>query len=184
SKIAKIRITAYEPAFGIIGDPAKRNPTTRQSADHSMVYIVATLLRKALAAQKATWTDLMLEPYDYAADAIHNERTRALMERIEFAHGGDEYDRRYPDGIPTSVVIADTDATEFDSGMVMYPAGHARNTTADLKGILAHKFNLLGRLVLEDPAPLIARFENLADKSADQIRDLHDFEIRTRDGYE
>lgn len=32
-------IVAYEPAFGIIGDPAKRDPKTRQSADHSMVYI-------------------------------------------------------------------------------------------------------------------------------------------------
>jgi 2-methylcitrate dehydratase len=39
---------AYEPAFGIIGDPAKRIPRTRQSADHSMVYIIATLLRKAV----------------------------------------------------------------------------------------------------------------------------------------
>jgi len=27
--ISKINIVAYEPAFGIIGDPAKRNPTTR-----------------------------------------------------------------------------------------------------------------------------------------------------------
>ncbi|RMH31275.1 MAG: hypothetical protein D6692_00630 [Planctomycetota bacterium] len=184
SKIAKIKITAYEPAFGIIGDPAKRNPTTRQSADHSMVYIVATLLRKALSAQKAGWVDLMLEPYDYASDAIHNERTRALMDRIEFAHGGEEYDRRYPDGIPTSVIITDTDGTEFDSGMVMYPAGHARNTTADLKGILAHKFQLLGKLVQEDPTNIINRFQNLGSKSADDIRDLHDFEIHTRDGYE
>ena len=45
--IRRILITAYEPAFGIIGDPAKRDPKTRQSADHSMVYIVGTLLRKA-----------------------------------------------------------------------------------------------------------------------------------------
>lgn len=45
--IERIKITAYEPAFSIIGDPAKRNPTTRQSADHSMVYIIATLIRKA-----------------------------------------------------------------------------------------------------------------------------------------
>jgi len=37
--IDSIKIIAYEPAFGIIGDPAKKNPTTRQSADHSMVYI-------------------------------------------------------------------------------------------------------------------------------------------------
>ena len=45
--IERIRITIYEPAFSIIGDPHKRDPRTRQSADHSMVYIVATLVRKA-----------------------------------------------------------------------------------------------------------------------------------------
>ncbi len=184
SKIKSITITAYEPAFGIIGDPAKRNPTTRQSADHSMVYIVATLLRKALANQKSGWTELMLEPYDYSADAIHNERTRALMDKIQFEHGGPDYDKKYPDGIPTSVVIEDTDGTEFESGMVMYPAGHARNTEADLHGILDHKFSLLGKLAFEDPKPVIARFEDLGSKSAEDIANLHDFEIQTRDGFE
>lgn len=29
TNIDKIKITAYEPAYGIIGDPAKKNPTTR-----------------------------------------------------------------------------------------------------------------------------------------------------------
>jgi 2-methylcitrate dehydratase len=48
TEIERIRITIYEPAFSIIGDPHKRDPRTRQSADHSMVYIVATLLRKAM----------------------------------------------------------------------------------------------------------------------------------------
>lgn len=47
SDIENINIVAYEPAFGIIGDPAKKTPTTRQSADHSMVYIISTILRKA-----------------------------------------------------------------------------------------------------------------------------------------
>lgn len=27
--VDKIKVTAYEPAFGIIGDPAKRDPHTR-----------------------------------------------------------------------------------------------------------------------------------------------------------
>ena len=45
--ISKIKITSYEPAFSIIGDPAKRNPETRQSADHSMAYIVSSVMRKA-----------------------------------------------------------------------------------------------------------------------------------------
>ena len=46
-QISKIYITAYQPAYGIIGDPAKKNPTTRQSADHSMAYIISSVLRKA-----------------------------------------------------------------------------------------------------------------------------------------
>ena len=112
--ISKIKITAYEPAFGIIGDPAKRTPSTRQSADHSMVYIISTLLRKALEKHdqldpkdnvEEYWKHLMLTPHDYGADALYDETTRELMGKIEFEHGGEEYDSRYPDGIPTSLVI-------------------------------------------------------------------------------
>lgn len=43
--IESMKIVAYQPAFGIIGDPAKKNPTTRQSADHSMVYISILKIR-------------------------------------------------------------------------------------------------------------------------------------------
>ncbi|MCA9274296.1 MAG: MmgE/PrpD family protein [Phycisphaerales bacterium] len=179
-KINKIRIVAYEPAFGIIGDPAKRNPTTRQSADHSMVYIVSTLLRKALTLQKVGWKELMLEPADYSDSAIYDSRTRALMEKIEFAHGGEEYDSKYPDGIPTSVQIVDTDGSAYDSGLVMYPAGHARNRTADLEGILAHKFQLLGKLAFEKPEPIIERYNNIASLSADELRGINSYEINVR----
>ena len=188
SKIKAIEIVAYEPAFGIIGDPAKKNPTTRQSADHSMAYIIATLLRKALenkAADKPTdWKGLMLGPLDYNREAVFHPLTRQIMERIEFRHGGEEYDRRYPDGIPTSVVITDEADATLDSGLVMYPAGHARNTTADFADLLAHKFALMGGLAFDDPKPIIERFNNLADKSADEIQTLHDFEYETRGGFE
>lgn len=183
-RINKIRIVAYEPAFGIIGDPAKRDPKTRQSADHSMVYIVATLLRKALEKKQVGWTELMLEPDDYGADAIKNKRTRGLMEKIEFAHGGADYDSRYPDGIPTSVIIEDADGVLHDSGLVMYPGGHARNTDAPLKQILEHKFALLGGLAFDKPKPIIDRFEQLASLSADEVRGLHRFEMQSREGYE
>merc|ERR1712151_1017236 len=46
--IENINIVAYEPAFGIIGDPAKKDPTTRQSADHSMAFIVSRILQKGI----------------------------------------------------------------------------------------------------------------------------------------
>ena len=178
--IDKIKIIAYEPAFGIIGDPAKRNPTTRQSADHSMVYIVSTLLRKALNSKTVGWKELMLEPADYGDSAIYDSRTRSLMDKIEFEHGGKEYDDKYPDGIPTSVVITDNDGSAYESGLVMYPGGHARNKTADLKDILAHKFQLLGKLAFEKPEPIIERFNNISNLNADELRELNNFEIISR----
>jgi 2-methylcitrate dehydratase len=51
--IKKIAIRIYQPAFGIIGDPAKKDPHTRQSADHSMVFIVARKLQNAIANSMA-----------------------------------------------------------------------------------------------------------------------------------
>jgi 2-methylcitrate dehydratase len=195
-KISRILIKAYEPAFGIIGDPAKRDPRTRQSADHSMVYIVATMLRKAIenrdllssrAGTDSVWKAVMLSPYDYSADAIQNRTTRELMAKIDFEHGGPEYDAKYPDGIPTSLVISDTAGNSYDSGFVMYPAGHARNTTADLAGILGHKFAMLGKIAApegDEIQPLIERFGNLRRLTAGEVASLYDFEIASRPGYE
>jgi 2-methylcitrate dehydratase len=51
--IQRIRVAIYEPAFSIIADPAKRTPQTRQSADHSLPYILAKTLLKAQAALAA-----------------------------------------------------------------------------------------------------------------------------------
>jgi 2-methylcitrate dehydratase len=188
SKMKAIEIVAYEPAFGIIGDPAKKDPKTRQSADHSMAYIIATLLRKALEAKTAgeptDWKSLMLGPLDYNKDAVFHTVTRSIMERIDFAHGGPDYDRRYPDGIPTSVVMTDDTGAKLDSGLVMYPAGHARNTTADFPDLLAHKFALMGGLAFTDPGPIIDRFNGLGGKSADQVQQIHDFEYEVRGGFE
>ncbi|KAA0214289.1 MAG: hypothetical protein DYG94_07780 [Leptolyngbya sp. PLA3] len=183
-KISRIRIVAYEPAFGIIGDPAKRDPRTRQSADHSMVYIVATLLRKALELKKVGWTELMLAPVDYGSEAIMNPRTRSLMQKIEFAHGGAEYDRRYPDGIPTSVVITDSDGATHDSGLVMYPAGHARNTEAPLKAILDHKFQLLGSLASDEAGAIVERLQRLESLTPADVAGLHGFDIASREPIE
>jgi 2-methylcitrate dehydratase len=185
-KLRELRILIYEPAFSIIGDPHKRDPKTRQSADHSMVYIIATLLRKAYQARQAGWAGqdgwrrLMLSPADYAEDdtALFHPLTRRLMQRIDFQHGGPEYDRRYPDGIPTSVEVAHAELGRLSSGLVMYPQGHARADASGLESLLAHKCRLLTEGAVGDVDALVARFSNLADKSPEQVADLYDFEIR------
>ena len=184
-RIREIVIRAYEPAFSIIGDPAKRDPHTRQSADHSMVYIVATLLRKAIEAADEVasasstdelWKRLMLTPYDYAADAIHHPVTRQLMSLIHFEHGGPEYDAKYPEGIPTSVSVTDADAIPFESGLVMFPAGHSRNQIADLPGILEAKFLLHAGIATpegQSPAELVQRLQRLGELSAAEMITLY-----------
>jgi 2-methylcitrate dehydratase len=186
AKLKCLRITIYEPAFGIIGDPAKRDPRTRQSADHSMLYIIATLLRKAFEARrrgwdgKNAWQQLMLVPDDYAENdtALFHRLTRELMARTDFRHGGPDYDRRYPDGIPTTVDIEHATLGILTSGLVMYPEGHARSANTQLKSLLEHKFRLLAGLGVDDTDALVDRFTNLAAKSPQQIADLYNFPIR------
>jgi len=207
--IERITILAYEPAFGIIGNPMKKDPKTRQSADHSMAYIVSTLIRKAIeagslpqggGANDEIWKALMLSPYDYRVgdDAIYHPLTRSLMNRIDFQHGGEEYDKNYPDGIPTSLKVrvssdspeqtqTNPNQPELDSGFVMYPAGHARNTTADLNDILKHKWNMLGKIALPDggdAAALVEKLENIEGLDVDAMGGVYDFDIADRPGYE
>jgi len=197
-KIQKMEVTAYEPAFGIIGDPAKRDPKTRQSADHSMLYLVCTKLRKALelrAGRNGTgvgtlgFKELMLLPDDFSGEAIQHPVTHSLMAKMSFAHGGEEYDRRYPDGIPTSIAITDDRGARHDSGLVMYPTGHARNTKADLKGILAHKWTQLAGLAVAGgdagaAKALTNRYTKLAGKSAAAIAEINDFRLHVRGRFE
>lgn len=184
--IERMTILAYEPAFGIIGNPAKMDPRTRQSADHSMAYIVATVLRKALergvalaggGSNAEAWKDLMLLPDDYAEEdsAIFHPLTRALMAKIEFLHGGPEYDAKYPEGIPTSLVIRLKSGEAHNSGLVMFPAGHARNTAAPLADILRQKWTRLGAIAFGSDAAAeeaFERFESVAANSAEELDGL------------
>jgi len=107
SSLNSIKIKAYKRAYDIIGNPAIHDPQCRQSADHSMSYIIATLLRKAFEkheilsteeglTREETWKHLMLLPVDYSEKAIFNEATREIMSKIQFEHGGEEYDAGYP----------------------------------------------------------------------------------------
>lgn len=185
----KISITAYEPAYGIIGDKAKWDPTTRQSADHSMVYIISTILRKALENRdsldpksdiKEYYKKLMLTPEDYSKDAIHNKITRELMQKIVFHHGGEKYDSRYPEGIPSSIEVQTPDSKRYDSGFIMFPGGHARNTDTDLNDVLHHKFKTLGELALSDSelSKFINKLENIADASNEDLKSIYECNLK------
>jgi 2-methylcitrate dehydratase len=173
-----IEITIYEPAFHIIADPAKRNPTTRQSADHSLPYIVATVLRKAIERKRSGWQELMLMPEDYSDAALQHPLTRSLMDRMQLRHGGKSFDDHYPDGIPTTLAIDHAQLGHLSSGLVMYPEGHARANSGNLDELLEYKFHALAGPAVSDVAALQDRFTNLEQKTPAEIAALYDFQIR------
>ena len=175
--IELIEITSYEPAFGIIGDPAKLTPTTRQSADHSMVFIISRLIKKAIEIGPTafpdnefdTWKTLMLAPEDYGTEALWDDTTRSFMQKFKFVHGGAKYDGDYPDGIPTSLTIHTKSGKNFESGYVMYPPGHARNTTMDLPAILTAKNQLLGKIAVDDVDKCVNMLDSIESLSASDM---------------
>lgn len=175
--LTNIRVTIYEPAYSIIADPAKRDPRTRQSADHSLPYIVATVLRKAFETQQTGWQNLMLLPHDYDDRSLFHPLTRSLMARLEVRHGGSDYDTRYPDGVPTTVEIDHADLGWLSSRLVMYPIGHARNADPQVEALLAYKFHQLARLGVTDAEELHWRCSDLLHKSSEDIATLYNFEL-------
>lgn len=189
SKIDNINIVIYKDAYKIICGKEKWDPTTRQSADHSMVYITSTLLRKAIEIGPSLldsvrnlddlWKKLMLEPKDYNQKAIHNPVTRELMSKTHVEYGGPEYDAKYPEGIPTSLAMS-FDGKLLSSGFMMFPGGHARNTSVDLYDVLNYKFNLFGELALEHEqlSEMIINLQNLENLSNMDLRGLYNCNIK------
>lgn len=178
--IRRIRVRIYEPAYSIIADPAKRSPTTRQSADHSLPFILAKTLLKARAAatrgDSIGWESLMLLPDDYSDAAIADPEVKRLIERIVIEHGGREYDDRYPEGIPTSVAIEHESRGMLGGEIVLFPMGHARSDAARTGSIVKLKFDRLVAGAVDDPARLRERMD-LGGKSAADVAELYAFGI-------
>ncbi len=179
--IRRIAVAIYEPAYHIVADPHKWSPETRQSADHSLPYIVATLVRKAHEKRQAGWAELMLLPEDYGDAALQHPLTRQLMARVEIRHGGPEYDAQYPRGLPTSVAIEHPKTGRVESGLVLLPPGHALNTEAPLVDLLRRKHAALAGPAVLDYADFLRRSSALADKSPAEVRAMTAFAIRGLD---
>jgi len=179
-RIRALRVKIYEPAYSIIADPAKRTPTTRQSADHSLPFILAkTLLKARVAATSghaAGWESLMLLPDDYSDAAIADADIRSLIDRITIEHGGREYDALYPDGIPTSVEIDHDSLGLLGGELVRYPLGHARSDTDRTATVVALKFDRLVAAAVDDPVRLRERLR-VARRSPEEIAELYAFPI-------
>ena len=105
------------------------------------------------------------------------------MDLITFEHGGQEYDCKYPDGIPTSLVITTHAGEVFDSGLIMYPCGHARNKESNLEDVLKAKFKMHGEIAMDNCDEIIKRCMNLGGVDAMGLKAIWDVEVADRPVY-
>ena len=117
------------------------------------------------------WRRLMLSPADYAEDetALFHPLTRRIMHQIDFRHGGPDYDRRYPDGIPTTVELSHAKLGPLRAAWSCIPKDTLALTRRTWRRCLRHKCRLLAGPAVDDVDALVSRFTNLAQKSPAEI---------------
>ena len=134
--IAEIVVDGYKAAHMMMGTDANRwAPSTRETADHSMPYVVAMALLDG-SVTDASFSDARLV----------DPAVAALMAKIEM-RSDDRLDSLYPEGAPARVTIR-TKAGQTLSKEVIYPRGHAKNQLSDAD-VLA-KFHELTAARLND----------------------------------
>ncbi|MDR7481856.1 MAG: MmgE/PrpD family protein [Armatimonadota bacterium] len=132
--IDRVVIRTFRVAVEIIGGEAEKwAPTTRETADHSMPYLVAAAL-----------LDGEITARQFAPDRIQREEIRALLARTEVVEQAD-LTAAYPSGIPTVVKVHERSGRAW-TARVDFPPGHARNPLSDAQ--LEEKFRRLAHPVL------------------------------------
>ncbi|MEA3025036.1 MAG: 2-methylcitrate dehydratase [Alphaproteobacteria bacterium] len=162
-EIEKIEVSTYHFAWFEIGSgPEKWRPATRETADHSMPYVVAAVLIDG------AYTDAIFAP-----ERFQDRRTLDLMKKITVKEDN-EFNRRYPNSLPCRMTITLKNG-ERKTAELSNPIGHHDRPMTDAQ--VVEKFlGLAGRKLpparLENIVARIWNIENDGDWPAlfDELR--------------
>jgi 2-methylcitrate dehydratase len=152
--IEKIEVFTYHFAWFEIGSGAEKwNPTTRETADHSMPYVVAAVLIDG------AYTDAIFKP-----ERFQDQRIMKLMTKIVITEDA-EFNRRYPASLPCRMTITLKNG-EQKTAELSNPIGHHDRPMTDAQVI--EKFRgLAGRKLppqrLEEVLYRVWKIENDGD---------------------
>ncbi|MGC8663922.1 MAG: MmgE/PrpD family protein [Thermoplasmata archaeon] len=113
TKIESIDVSTFSVAYKIIvKDPEKLRPKTKETADHSMPYIIA-------------YTLLYGEPdlLSYSRDKLEDKKILGLIDKMK-VNINPEYDKLYPEYLPVKISVI-TDKGKYMEE-VLVPKGHFR----------------------------------------------------------
>jgi len=109
-EIQKIEVETISRAVDILADASKYQPTTRETADHSLPFCIASAI-----------LDKNLTPASFAEDRLKNDRLLKLIDKISIT-ANPEFDKLFPEMQPSKVTISTMDgrtATQRED----YPKG-------------------------------------------------------------
>ncbi|OYT26726.1 MAG: propanediol utilization protein, partial [Thermoprotei archaeon ex4572_64] len=114
-EIDEVVIDTFKVGYEIIvKDPEKWNPRTRETADHSLIWVTATALLHG---------EVWLDHYTY--EKIRDPNILSIIRKSK-VRVDPEIDKMYPQAIPNRVTVK-LRSGEVVSERVDYPKGHPRN---------------------------------------------------------
>lgn len=156
NRIARVRIATFRAAYEIIAkDPEKWEPRTRETADHSLPYIVLVAL-----------LDGRVDRASFAPERFGDPAVRRMLKERTHLEEDPELTAGYPDGIPNRIEV-ETDDGRVHVREVRYPRGHAKNPLSDAE--VVEKFRRCVQGVLSD-------FQ--AERVVDAVWDLENRSLR------
>jgi 2-methylcitrate dehydratase len=135
--VTKIQIRSLARAADILSDPSKYDPHTKETADHSLPYVIAA----ALAERQVT-------PVQFTMEKIMDPVIRAQLKKVEVV-ADPEIEKVFPALQRVIVNITATDGSVY-SKQLDYPKGDPRNPLTDAE--IEEKFSALAEGVLSPAA--------------------------------
>jgi 2-methylcitrate dehydratase len=129
-----VHIRSLARAADILADPSKYDPRSKETADHSLPYVIAA----AIVHRQVT-------PRQFEPDAIMDDRLRAQLPKVVVV-ADPAIEAVFPKLQRVAVTITTTDGRSFDA-QLDYPKGDPRNPLTDQE--VEAKFDALAEPVLD-----------------------------------
>ena len=158
--IAAIRIRSYRSAVrSAATDPQKWDPQTRETADHSIPFLVATAFQ-----------DGAVTPASFTTDRIHSPALRQLMSKMTIEEDA-EFTQAFPKEFNCWMEITSRSGQRF-TAETAYPKGHQQNPLSDAE--LEAKLQHLAAGALTEPQCRAALAQLWSLEQAPNLRQLFD----------
>src|SRR5207248_3168825 len=132
-EVEKVRIRSLGRAAAILSDPRKYDPRSKETADHSLPYVIAAAL-----------VDRQVTPVQFTMEKIMNPAIRAQLKKIEVV-ADPEIEKVFP-ALQRVIVNITTKDGRTVTRQLDYPKGDPRNPLTDTE--IEEKFAALAEGVL------------------------------------